>query len=157
MCLPICRVVVETRGYRKVSHTNGPRRGPLLRGALANADATCELHEGMARRIGGDVGRYRNRKRLGWAWLLFLIALLFLWVAFNALFMVTGQYDSFTVNMAALSVVSAFLVAWASAKLFQSARHGSRSAHNGVFSMPPMVACLGTLLIFLGFLLVKLL
>ena len=76
----------------------------------------------MARRIGGDAGRYRNRNRLGWAWLLFLIALLFLWVAFNALFMVPGKYDSFTINTAALSMVLALLAAWGSAKLFQSAK-----------------------------------
>ena len=76
----------------------------------------------VARRIGGDVGRYRNWKRLGWAWLLVLIMLLFLWVAFNALFMVPGKYDSFRINTVALPMVLAFLAAWASAKLIQSAK-----------------------------------
>jgi len=37
--------------------------------------------------------------------------------------MVPDEYDSLTVNMAALSVVLALLAAWASAKLFQSSRH----------------------------------
>ena len=112
----------------------------------------------MARRIGMDLGR--DRKRLGWAWVLFLITLLFLWVAFNALFMVpgrhVGQYDTFGVSVAVVSIVVASLVAWASGRLFMSARYRGKKTRSGVLSTPPMLACVAVLLIFVSLLLAKL-
>jgi hypothetical protein len=109
----------------------------------------------MARRIGLDIGRYQDWKRIGWAWLLFLINLFFLWVAFNALFMLPGRYDTFVVSMAVVSIAIALLVAWASGKLFLSAKHGDRDAHNGVLSTPPMIVCIVMLLFFFSLLLLK--
>lgn len=114
----------------------------------------------MARRNGYDFGPYRHRKRLGWAWLLFFVSLFFLWVAFNALFMVPsehpGQYDASLVSTAMVLIVVALLVAWASGRLFVAASYGSRNGYGSVLSTPPIMFCGGILLIFLGLLSSKL-
>jgi hypothetical protein len=74
--------------------------------------------------------------------LLFFISLFLLWVTFNALFMLPGQWDAFLVSMAAFSAVSAFLISIRSGKLLLPASRNSRSrADRSVFSTFPVVFC----------------
>jgi hypothetical protein len=70
-------------------------------------------------------------------------------------FMLPGRYDTFVVSMAVVSIAIALLVAWASGKLFLSAKHGDRDAHNGVLSTPPVIVCIVMLLFFFSLLLLK--
>ena len=80
-------------------------------------------------------------------WFLFALSLLGLWIAFNSLFMLPGQYSAFNFALAGVGVGVGVLLAWISSKRFVDAEpKTNRSA--AILQAPPMVLCAFILLVF---------
>ena len=110
----------------------------------------------MARRTGFGMGPYRDLKCRGLAWLFFFISFFFLFLAFNALFMVPsehpGEYDQTLIGMAVVAIGVALLAAGKSGKLFVVLNRRTKSPYGSILSTPPIMFCGGVLLMFLGLL-----
>ena len=80
-------------------------------------------------------------------WVLFAISLFALWVAFNALFMLPGQYSAFNFELAGSGIVAGILLAWVSSKGFL-ASEPKRLRNTAIMKAPPMVLCIFILIVF---------
>jgi hypothetical protein len=72
-------------------------------------------------------------------WLLFGTSLFALWVAFNALFMLSGPYSTFNFVVAAVGVCVGVFMAWLSSKRFVEAQPKRR--RTAIMQAPPMALC----------------
>jgi hypothetical protein len=77
-------------------------------------------------------------------WLLFAVSLLGLWIAFNSLFMLPGQYSAINFVLAGIGIVVGVLLAWISGRHFV----GTELKISTIMKAPPMVLCVFILLIF---------
>ncbi|MBV8207819.1 MAG: hypothetical protein JO041_13580 [Acidobacteria bacterium] len=80
-------------------------------------------------------------------WLLFVISLFALWVAFNALYMVPGRYDAFRLEFAGGSITVGILAAWLSGRRFAKS-DASKPRTGAILQAPPVVLCIFILAIF---------
>jgi hypothetical protein len=80
-------------------------------------------------------------------WFLFALSLLGLWIAFNSLFMLPGQYSAFNIALAGVGVGVGVLLAWISSKRFLDAEP-KRNRSAAILQAPPMVLCAFILLAF---------
>ena len=79
-------------------------------------------------------------------WILFALSLLALWVAFNSLFMLPGQYSAFNFELAGVGVIAGVVLAWISSKQFVAAEP---KRHRGaIMKAPPMVLCIFIVFVF---------
>jgi hypothetical protein len=81
-------------------------------------------------------------------WVLFVLSLVALFVANNALFWVPGKYDWFTAVAASISIVTAGLLAWFSSKKFARASLGAQATWKNIVMAPPAVIWLFVILLF---------
>ncbi len=82
-------------------------------------------------------------------WFFFLLSLLGLFVANNALFWVPGRYDLFTFVAAAISISRAVLFAWLSSRRFLASSSIAQPTWLDVVKSPPTTICVFVLLLFL--------
>jgi uncharacterized membrane protein YidH (DUF202 family) len=87
-------------------------------------------------------------------WLLFLLSVFAMWVAFNSLFMLPGHYSAFNFELAGLCIGVGVLLAWVSGKRFVDASP-KRRRRAAVMEAPPMVLCAFILLVFIAIGVVK--
>jgi hypothetical protein len=80
-------------------------------------------------------------------WLLSILTALCLWVAFNALFMLSGPYDSFNFLAAGISITLAIVCAWFGGRRFVSGVVTKRRTTGSIWTSPPMVICLTGLVV----------
>ena len=88
-------------------------------------------------------------------YVLFLLSLIALFVANNALFWVPGKYDSFTAVAVSMAIVTAGVLAWFSSKKFARASLGAQATWKNVVMAPPAVIWLFVMLLFCFFGLMK--
>jgi hypothetical protein len=82
-------------------------------------------------------------------WLFFVLSLLALFVANNALFWAPGRYDWFTFVAAGISISLAISFAWLSSKRFVGPS-ALQPTWKKVVMAPPSTICIFVLLLFLG-------
>jgi hypothetical protein len=80
-------------------------------------------------------------------WLLFVVSLFSLWVSFNSLFMLPGQYSAFNFEIAAVGIAIGVLTAWLSSKRFADAQRKRRRS-GAILEAPPIALCLFVLVVF---------
>jgi hypothetical protein len=80
-------------------------------------------------------------------WLFSILTVLCLWVAFNALFMLSGRYDAFNFLAAGISIAIAIVCAWFGGRRFISGMATKRRAAGSVWTSPPMVICVTGLVV----------
>lgn len=88
-------------------------------------------------------------------WVLFLLSLIALFVANNALFWVPGKYDWFTAVAASIAILTAGVLAWFSSKKFARSTLGTQVTWKNVVMAPPAVIWLFVMLLFCFFGLMK--
>jgi hypothetical protein len=88
-------------------------------------------------------------------WVLFVLSLIALFVANNALFWVPGKYDRFTAVAASVSILTAGVLAWFSSKKFARSSLGEQATWKNVAMAPPAVIWFFVLLVFCFFGLMK--
>lgn len=88
-------------------------------------------------------------------WVLFLLSLIALFVANNALFWVPGEYDWFTAIAASVAILTAGVLAWVSSKKFARSSAGAQATWKNVAMAPPAVVWLFVMLLFCFFGLMK--
>jgi len=79
-------------------------------------------------------------------WLLFLLSLVALLFAYNALFMMPGNYDWLNFAIAGVAIPVAAILAWLSGKRFTS----DRATLKELMLTPPAVVWIFVLLLFCG-------
>lgn len=90
-------------------------------------------------------------------WLFFLLSLLALFAANNALFWLPGHYDWFNFVAAGVAIGLAVLFAWLSSRRFAtSASTTTRPTWKDLAKAPPATICILVLLLFLAVGLMKL-
>lgn len=75
-------------------------------------------------------------------WLFSGLTVLCLWVSFNALFMLPGQYDAFNFWAAGISIALATVCAWFGSRKFVSRMSAKRRRARSMWAAPPMVICI---------------
>jgi hypothetical protein len=83
-------------------------------------------------------------------WLFFLVSLLALLVANNALFWLPGHYDWFNFVAAGIAIALAVLFAWLSSRRFAMAGSTVRPTWKTLAKAPPATICIVVLLLFLA-------
>lgn len=98
-------------------------------------------------------------KRRGVAWLLVFPGAVFLWITFNALFMVPsehpGHYDLTQMVMAVVAALLALLFSFASARILIRKTSAGRSRYRSVFATPQILFCSVVLLVYVGLLVLR--
>ena len=82
-------------------------------------------------------------------WLFFLLSLLALFVANNALFWLPGHYDWFNFVAAGIAIALAVLFAWLSSRRFAMSGSTIRPTWKTIAKAPPATICIFVLLLFL--------
>jgi hypothetical protein len=88
-------------------------------------------------------------------WVLFLLSLVALFVANNALFWLPGKYDWFNVAAAGTAILTAGVLAWFSSRKFARSASGAQATWKNVAMAPPSVIWLFVMLLFCFFGLMK--
>ena len=88
-------------------------------------------------------------------WVLFLLSLIALFVANNALFWVPGKYDWFTAIAASVAIATAGVLAWLSSRMFARSSLAAQASWKSVVMAPPAVVWLFVMLLFCLFGLMK--
>ena len=84
-------------------------------------------------------------------WLLFLLSLIALFVANNALFWLPGKYDRFTVVAASIAILTAGGLAWLSSKKCARSSFGAQATWKNVVMAPPAVIWFFVMMLFCFF------
>ncbi len=109
----------------------------------------------MGRRAGFAPVRERDWKRTGFASLLLVLSVFFLWLTFNGLFMLPGKYDPTLVSMVVVFVSVAFGFAFASGIQFLSLGSRVPTKPRSVWSTMPMIVWFMVIIFFAGMLVAK--
>jgi len=88
-------------------------------------------------------------------WVQFLLSLVALFVANNALFWLSGRYDWFNFVAAGAAISVAAVLAWFSSKRFAKSTSGASASWKHVVTAPPIVIWLFVMLLFSIFGLMK--
>lgn len=88
-------------------------------------------------------------------WMLFLLSLIALFVANNAIFWLPGKYDWFNAAAAGIAILSAGVLAWFSSRMFARSTLGAHATWKNVAMAPPAVIWLFVMLLFCFFGLMK--
>jgi dipeptide/tripeptide permease len=83
-------------------------------------------------------------------WLFFLLSLLALFAANNALFWLPGHYDWFNFVAAGVAIGLAVLFAWLSSRRFATSASTTRPTWKDLAKAPPATICIFVLLLFLA-------
>jgi hypothetical protein len=95
--------------------------------------------------VDGERKEYRNDydsrvQLISMRWLYLGFTVLCLWVAFNALFMLPGNYDAFSFWAAGVAIAISVICAVLGGKRFAAAGRGKRRGRR-IWLTPPVVAC----------------
>lgn len=80
-------------------------------------------------------------------WLYFALTIISLWVTFNALFMLPGNYDAFNFSAAAVAILFAISFAWLGGRKFMNTNSRRRRKYRSLWATPPSIVCIAGLIL----------